>query len=211
MQDELRNVFEGTRRGSASMRTAPASSIDSAAHTPVRTDRQLSENQTPFAGLPPSVEMPPASSTDPPTALRAGDLYEDETSTDTDRRSIQTLARAAPGFVDEASADHPIRTVRPAAPSAADADIEIDVDMDHDSQNEDPTTSRGTDLATLHRAATSRPKRRNSEEEDETETMQLTPELRARIEQMTRSAVPSSATKDSNRPPPTRRLMKPNR
>lgn len=191
MQDELRSVFDVTRRGSASMRGETASLVDAAAS--------------------PSIEMPPASATKRPTAMRAGDLYEDETSTDTDtdRKSIQALARAIEGTVDEASADHPIRTVRPAAPTAGETDIEIDVDMSHDSEDDEPTTSRGTDLAALLHAATPKSTPRNSveDEEDETQTMQLTPAVRARIEQMTKTGA-TSRTEDPSGPPPTRRIPK---
>ncbi len=104
-----------------------------------------------------------------------------------------------PHIVDEASAEHPVRTLRP--PSAVDMDIDIDVVLEH----EDPAaTSRGGDIA----AALSRSKRR-TDEEDETETMQLTPEVRARIEAMTRHAASAASIEDSTRPPPTRRLTKP--
>ena len=36
--------------------------------------------------------------------------------------------------------------------------------------------------------------------------MQLTPEIRARIEQMARGAAPAIPVEDSTRPPPTRRM-----
>ena len=112
---------------------------------------------------------------------------------------VTVTAQAQPQVVDEASAEHPVRTLRP--PSAVDMDIDIDVVVEH----EDPAaTSRGGDIA----AALSRSRRR-TDEEDETETMQLTPEVRARIEQMTRQQVPGSSIEDSTRPPPTRRLTKP--
>jgi hypothetical protein len=116
-----------------------------------------------------------------------------------EEQDVTVRARAQVAEVDEASADHPIRTVRP--PSAVDTDISIDVVVEHD----DPETSRGGDIA----AALSRSKRR-TDEEDETETMQLTPEVRARIEQMTRQHLAGSSIEDSTRPPPTRRLTKPN-
>ena len=243
MQDELRSVFEGQRRGSSSMRAVqaavPVSTVDSTAHTPVRADRHT--GNLPAFSLPASALMPPPrsvtdasqvsrgpqSKTSPPSgahptdrplrAARPQDLYDDETSTDTDRKSIDAIiagspsrgARVAPDAPDEASADHPIRTVRP--PSAIDMEIEVLIEQDA------PATSRGGDLATALGLAT-----KMSDEDEETETMELTPEVRARIAQMTRSGgptpaaqphqpPPASSVEDSNRPPPTRRLTKPTR
>ena len=233
MQDELRAAFEGQRRGSASMRAMPVSSVDSAAHTPVRpVTGNLPAFSLPASALaPPSV---PVSRTAPPTAAHVTErprapapeeLYDDETSTDTDRKSIDTiianrdsaaaaasrqggLHASAARVPDEASADHPVRTVRP--PSIADmgdADDmgEIDVVVEPDA----PATSRGGDLATALGLSS------KLDEDEETETMQLTPEVRARIEQMTKSGrapvpaqpapAPASSVEDSNRPPPTRR------
>jgi serine/threonine protein kinase len=208
MQDELRGVFEAPRRGSASMRMAPPSAAtDAAPQTPPRTDR--SDNLTPFLGRPPMPAPRPAAGVRPEQMMaaaagpvtdrpapRADELFDDET---TDRRHLDvTLAGQV---VDEASAEHPVRTVRP--PSAV--DIDIDVVIDHD----DPSTSRGSDV----QAALSRSLRR-PDEEDETETMQLTPEVRRRIEQMTKqqvpAQVPASDVEDATHPPPTRRLTKPN-
>ncbi len=218
MQDELRGVFEAPRRGSASMRMAPPSAvIDSVAQPPPRTDR--SDNLTPFVGQPPMPAPRPAagvrpeqiapSSTDPLTdrsAARTGptsdELFEDETRTD---RNVQDVTIAAAAHtaqvVDEASAEHPIRTIRPPSAIAFQAGIDVDIVVEHD---EPAATSRGEDIErTLARAE------RRSEEEDETETMQLTPEVRRRIEQMTKQHPPASNVEDSTRPPPTRRLTKP--
>jgi len=205
MQDELRGVFEAPRRGSASLRTAPTSAAAGAAapQAPARSDR--SDNLTPFVGRAPMPVPRPAAGTRPeqmlpPTAPTQTDrptrsteeLFDDETGTDRKQYDVTMQAQV----VDEASADHPVRTVRP--PSAV--DIDIDVVIDHD----DPATSRGGDIA----AALSRSKRR-SDEEDETETMQLTPEVRRRIEQMTKQQAPAGNVEDSTRPPPTRRVPKP--
>jgi serine/threonine protein kinase len=113
---------------------------------------------------------------------------------------LDVTVSVPPPIVDEASAEHPIRTLRP--PSAVDMGIDIDVVVEHE---EPAATSRGGDIA----ASLLRSKRR-TDEEDETETMQLTPEVRARIEAMTRQAAASAASvEDSTRPPPTRRLTKP--
>ena len=209
MQDELRGVFEAPRRGSASMRTAPVNAAaDPGSHTPPRNDR--SDNLTPFVGRPPMpvprpaagvrpeppmapltstlMSRPAAAQTDRP-GRRAEELYDDETSTD--RQDVTMMAQA----VDEASADHPVRTVRP--PSAVDIEIDIVIEQD-------PATSRGGDLGD----ALLRSKRR-SDEDDETETMQLTPEVRRRIELMTKQQLPGASVEDPTRPPPTRRLTKP--
>jgi serine/threonine-protein kinase len=205
MQDELRSVFEAPRRGSASMRMAPPVT-DTAPQTPPRTNH--SDSLTPFVGRPPMPAPRPAAGVRPEEMMtrpadhltdrplpRTDEGFDDET---TDRRHVDVTLTAH--VVDEASAEHPVRTLRP--PSAIDVDIDVVI------EHEDPATSRGGDLA----AALSRSKRR-PDEEDETETMQLTPEVRRRIEQMTRQQVPvpvpGSDAEDATRPPPTRRLTKP--
>ncbi|MDB5214912.1 MAG: hypothetical protein JWO86_2839 [Myxococcaceae bacterium] len=184
MQDELRAVFETPRRGSASMRNAPPSAAtDAPPQTPPSSDRS---EYTPFVGRAPMPVPRPAA------GVKAERPEEQDV-------TVSAPAQVQLVDVDEASAEHPVRTVRP--PSAVDMDISIDVVVEHD----DPATSRGGDIA----AALSRSTRR-TDEEDETETMQLTPEVRARIEQMTRQQAPGSSIEDSTRPPPTRRLTKPN-
>jgi serine/threonine protein kinase len=226
MQDELRAVFEGTRRGSTQVRAAAAPAPPSLSDSSVHTPRRILEADTPgsFETVPgvsatharPSSasavrvahEHIPSTSTErpgepPPTT---GDDYEDETRTD-QKLALTAAERLQAGMNDEASADHPIRTVRPPSPNAS-LDIEIDVEVEHD----EPATSRGQDLATVL-GLPLRPRGEN--EEEETETMQLTPEMRARIEQMsktaTTAAMPVSSVEDSSRPPPTRRLTKPPR
>jgi hypothetical protein len=94
--------------------------------------------------------------------------------------------------VDEASADHPVRTLRPAAADAGDGAIDIDVELD--------------ELAITSRAGA-------EEEEEETTTMELNPELRARIDQMAKAAdtLVSEEGSRSSRPPPTRPLRPPRR
>jgi serine/threonine-protein kinase len=192
LQEELRAVFEGPRRGSTSMRTAAVSISESGARTSPRADRDR-------------------------------DLFDDETRTDQKQLDVTLSANVAQlGIVvDEASADHPVRTVRP-PPSMPDADG-IDVHVEH----EEPATSRGDDLS----AALAAVKQRRADEDEETATMPLTPEVRASIERFTRRgaaeppvppaptapsstpvpAPPASAFEDATRPPPTRRLTKPPR
>lgn len=237
MQDELRSAFDGQRRGSASMKAAPVApaavpddsiahgpptrSVESIVHTPIRSHQDsmtLEPGQRAPAGdahplamgmrgaprldaIPQT--MPPMSTTktDPPSG--GDDDFEDETSTDRHHDELVAAARAM-GIegIDESSADHPMKTMRP--PSAADIDVDVDFDPE---RSADPTTSRGIDIAEALARGTKR-----ASEEDETETMQLTPEIRARIEQMTRGAsappMPPSSKKErhSSKPPPTRRL-----
>jgi serine/threonine-protein kinase len=216
MQDELRSAFEAPRRGSASMRSVPVSptgGVEPSSHGGPSTDRDRTGVVSPAAGaggpglgdttkrasfgkLPLPLPLPPSvlgarnapEHSEQTRPLEA--LYDDETGTGAKHVDLS---------IDEASADHPIRTVRP--PPAADIDIDVDVDfpMDHD----DAATSRGDELADLLGLSG----KRRTDGEEETETMQLTPEVRARIEQMTKAAAEAaSATEDTNRPPPTRRL-----
>jgi serine/threonine-protein kinase len=240
MQDELRTVFEGPRRGSSQVRAAQVSAAQASAAQPsaaqpsaaqpsaaVSTARPSSrgdraESPASFEtvpGLPGSRPLPssqvrraqeetaPSHATDRPTALhRVGDEYEDETRTD-QKLAVTAAELLEAGMIDEASADHPIRTVRPPRPPAPEIEIEVEVDQGLLDQ-EEPKTSRGTDLATALGLAAG--KARDAEEEEETATMQLTPEVRARIEQMTKAARgPASAIEDSTRPPPTRCFPKP--
>jgi serine/threonine-protein kinase len=174
MQDELRAVFEGPRRGSASLRSAPIATAD--AESAERTLRR---------------------------ADRTKDVFDDETRTDqkqidvtlsanvghrgVDIGALRHGAGVAIDTIDEASADNPVRTVRP-PPSMVEVDIEVHV------EHEEPATSRGAELAAALKA----------EEDEETATMQLTPEVRARIDQMTRP----SPVEDSNPPPPATRRVK---
>lgn len=233
MQDELRTAFDGVKRGSSQMRAAPHApdsiiqppppthAVDSNVHTPVRPrDSQTLEPGTHAPAeahsMPLAMGMRPRSV--PPIASRTGrsgenvpsvdDAYEDETSTDRHRDGLVAAARqmGLESHLDEGSADHPMKTVRP--PATAD----IDIDVEFEADRPDPATSRGYDMT----AALGLDKR--ASEDDETETMQLTPEIRARIEQMTRTAQnprsvepippPQSSKKErhSSRPPPTRRL-----
>jgi hypothetical protein len=201
----------------------PTRSVQSLVHTPIRTSERDSMTLEPGQRSPagdshplamgmrggPRVDaipqtMPPTSATktDPPSP---DDDYEDETSTDRHHEQLVAAARSM-GIdgLDEGAADHPMKTMRP--PSAADIDVDIDFDPE---RSADPTTSRGMDVAQALALARSA---KRATEEDETETMQLTPEIRARIEQMTRGAssppIPPSSKKErhSSKPPPTRRL-----
>jgi hypothetical protein len=150
-----------------------------------------------------------AEATDRPGALpTAADEYDDETRTDQNLGlSVAAAQHLQAGMIDEASADHPIRTVRPPRPQAP-PEIEIEVDVEHGLEHDEPQTSRGTDLTTALGLAAA--KGRETDEDEETATMQLTPEVRAHIEQLTRAARgPASTIEDSTRPPPTRRAPKP--
>ncbi len=109
---------------------------------------------------------------------------------------VNDVTMSAHVAVDEASADHPMRTLRPGVTiDLGDGTIDVDVDM-----AEPPQTTRGA-------------ANREEEEEEETATMELNPELRARIEQMTtpgETFVSEDASR-SSRPPPTRPLRPPRR
>jgi serine/threonine protein kinase len=203
LQEEIRAVFDGARgtttgvtreRGSTSLRAAvPVAVPPPPLPIPVvitdddgrDVDEEEVTNSTPLAAVPPEAAAVAA------TLVRA-DLYEEETRADHDRDALLAMHDRLNA---EASAENPHRTIPP--PHAG----SIDVVIDDDPNTMVPvTTSRGDDMeaaiAKLHR------------EDEETETMQLTPELRERIEQMTRSAAqPSSQTIEQ--PPETRRLGKP--
>lgn len=177
MQDELRRVFEAPRRASSSMRTAPSNGAAGDAPT---LPRKRATPHTPFVG---AASAPALAATEPQRATatstntrpsarttgpRAGalpsldDPYDNEPGTD--RLSVDaTLSPIA--TVDEASAEHPVRTLRP--PSRADIDIAVEIPIDAVRD-----TSPGGE----------------ADEDDETATRDLTPELQAHIEQMTRAA-----------------------
>jgi serine/threonine-protein kinase len=240
MQDELRTVFEGPRRGSSQVRAAAVSAAqvsvaqvsvaqvsvaqDSAAASTARPSSRGERVESPgsfetLPRLPGSRPLPssqvrraqeeaaPSQATARPAALASlGDEYEDETRTD-QNLELSPAQRLQAGMIDEASADHPVRTVRPPRPPAT-PEIEIEVDLDLSLDHEEPNTSRGTDLSTALGLAAG--KGRETDEDEETATMQLAPEVREHIDRMTRAAVgPASAIEDSNRPPPTRRFPKP--
>jgi serine/threonine-protein kinase len=210
----------------------PVSSVDSAAHTPqiVRAQPAFPVAVPPpparydeaFTAIVPAGHaddsvVSPAYNKHPPSesgnrampVAQLNALYEEETRTD---RSLEDVTLRPTGneggdrarsLNAEASADSPHRTVRP--PVAEEA---IDIVIDEDSNTVDiPMTSRG-DEAELEKAMA-----KAHREEEETETMQLTPELRARIEQMTREkapgAVPPVSSSTTDHPPPTRRVGKP--
>jgi len=94
-------------------------------------------------------------------------------------------------FIDEASADHPNRTLRPPTSDPGDGAIDVDVDIG------EPSAHGG--LTAKH----------DDGEEEETATMDLTPELRARIEAMTNkteSRVTEEGAVRTSRPPAVRSL-----
>jgi serine/threonine protein kinase len=193
MQDELRAIFEERKRGSTSMRSATASPAEPPLSAPRSEAERSRDNLTPYVGL-------PVSSRTLHTAP-SGDGFDDETRTDRKKFEIPgrfdepTGAVASP-VVDEASAEHPVRTMRP--PEGV--DIDIDVDLEQEAQH----TSRGDALTALLGLPAQVPN-----QEEETATMQLTPEIRARIEQMSRPGGPvMPPLEDSTRPPPTHRMGK---
>jgi eukaryotic-like serine/threonine-protein kinase len=220
MQDELRSVFESPRRGSASSRTAPASAADGAL-APSSSERERGDLRTPFVGLPPPLppparaaplsdpRMPPASpAPDPRAATTTIDALDEEQTSIEQRHLDVTVAARVSAAIDEASADHPIRTERP--PRAPEVDIPIDVDeVDQD----EPPTARGDDLAAP--MGSGLPSAQHGEDaeddEDQTETMELTPELRARIDQMAQAPAGRPRRAEPAGPPPTRRPAKPPR
>jgi serine/threonine protein kinase len=126
------------------------------------------------------------------------------------------LARVNP--VDEASADHPLRTAPPPRPVPAGPsgvttatalnDLAIDVDVDVDDEEPAATSTETTPETTL---AIPLARKQDNNDEDETAAMRLTPELRERIKRMTKigSSSTPSALEDSSRPPPTRPLRPP--
>lgn len=189
MQDELRAIFEERKRGSTSMRSATASPSPGPHSEPERSQ----DNLTPYVGLPVS-----SRTLHTPAAARAvgnNDQFDDETRTDRKKfvlpeRFEEPGGAPADALVDEASADHPVRTMRP--PEGVDIDIEVD--LEQEAQN----TSRGEALTALLGLPAPSPN-----QEEETATMQLTPEFRARIEEMSRAPL-----EDPTRPPPTHRMGK---
>ena len=229
MQDELRAIFEGGKRRSvsriatgspSSMMAVPSvGPVDSAAAAP--RDRDPSVVAYSPADDEPHTAPPSALSTERPNIV--DDLYGDQTETGRKYIDLQvpssgvlapSSATAAgsslprfpdPAPVDEASADNPQKTIRPP---------EIGIDIEFEAETEAPTTSRESELDAFVRQLRAERAARppsgtpsiETKEDEETETMQLTPELRARIEQMTRGSGDGSAP-----PPPTRRLLKPPR
>ena len=111
---------------------------------------------------------------------------------------------AAPPFgIDEASADHPVRTLRPPQALLSDVpptDAEIAIDVDMGALDEPAQSSRDLDR-TLDVPAQQLVQALASEDE-ETATSALTPELRARIERLMTEESPSVLDDSS---PTTRR------
>ena len=182
MQDELRGVFEAPRRGSASMRTAPASAAaDSAPQTPPHTDR--SDNPTPFVGLPPMPAPRPAAGVRPeqmlpPSAGPQADRpaasteepFDDEMRTD--RKQLDVTA---PG----AASSTRRRPIIPCARSGRRA-----------RSTSTSTSSSSTTIRPLPEAATSKPRSRvrsaATTKRKKPRRCSSPPEVRRRIEQMTK-------------------------
>ena len=198
LQEELRAAFENPRRGSTSAQVA-------------------------VAVAPPIEDPGPSTDHD----------YDDETHTDRNRMHFASFTSgsdrnarpSSSSAIDEASADSPNRTVRPPAVPLGFASTmvsapDIEVDVEQMPMIEEPAaTRRGSELeTTLDVAWPGRPVMPATaaatipvgEElaDEETATMQLNPELRAKIEQMTkRTASPTDHA--SSRPPPTHPIRTP--
>ncbi len=194
MQDELREIIEGGRRGAASM------IVSMTTIAPAR-DGAASPISPIAAASPPPTHRPPSGSYERDAA--SDDItYEDDTETHRDalgnaalegvrddhrriprlvesepedelstaaRRVDPALLRADGAPVDEASAENADRTVPP-PPS-------IDITFDD-------STERTIDLRGYVDAHAPLGSTAPKDEEDETETMELTPELRARVDQL---------------------------
>ncbi|MBX3225258.1 MAG: serine/threonine protein kinase [Labilithrix sp.] len=215
MQDELRALFEGARRGSSTLTSTgsgaaatgtehargeePSSTFASIAAPPMAFLAALAPPKpAPRAEpAPRQVEVAPAAAerqtARPPSGTYgssggAHDLgdgaYDDEDDTETQRAAIAAAAvgaarRSHPSLsgIDEASADSADRTVPPQLHQASAQPASIDVTFeDQTEQTMDLRRSHGTSAATPHHAAIA--------EDEETETMRLTPELRARVDQL---------------------------
>ncbi len=216
MQDELRAIFEGARKGSSAVASSAI------AGGPSTTDAARAEEST-FASIAappiswaaalapkgrPRTEPPAHASSAPPTRpvrtsrppsgsyerdaarpRQTGDeaMYEDETATqrealeagalpklyaDEPDDELATEARRPPHMPrDEASADNAARTVPPPATN----DTAIDVDVSFDDRTAQTKDRRSAAAAAAHARLA---------EDDETETMALSPELRARVDHL---------------------------
>jgi serine/threonine protein kinase len=222
-QDELRAIFEGARRGSAHSRAAPSVAFPMSAPmsaTPatqestehianlhavseravserLASDRMSSERtveviksrpqsshslNTITREAPSPVAAPPA--LEPPL----DPIYEEE-QTRTDRRFAEITAGLMQNSrFDEASADNPQRTVPPPAPG----DVPIDIDFEEEATE----TSRPDQLDAEVAAWRAR---RRANEEDETETMQISADLRSKLDEI------ELKRGDPSAPPPTTR------
>lgn len=218
MQDELRAIFDGVRRASASgapaagprhaqdenasstfssiaappmphlphrsASTAEARATSGSAERGARFDATY-ENETETQRAPPH-----ASALDRETGRGVPRLSlgepEDELSTAA-RRVDPALLRIGAGHVDEASAESAERTVPP--PPSLDVDVSFDDNTERTIALSPHGATAAVDIA----------------EDEETETMELTPELRARVDQLmaTKPApvpiVPKTATKPPRR------------
>lgn len=134
---------------------------------------------------------PTSSQTDPGGILLS--MNEEDVATQARRVDIRQLVREAAAsasassspVVDEASAEASDRTVPPPPPTSGESSIEVDVSGLDIPQTlpggEEPRTiSRKAPTAALAKSITPE----IEEEEEETETMELNPELRARVDQL---------------------------
>lgn len=207
MQDELRAIFEGARRGAS---TAPSTAVDTAAHAtePPRDEDHSSTfssmNAAPAGFLaslaphgPPAVAQrqtarPQRGSYEPTTALprpadpRRPDPLDGEA--ETQRRALDDAALAAASPPGGQAAHLDDRTLPPSLDHEAALQASADASSDEPAERTMELRERG-DAALDHPPALSVP------EDEETETMPLTPELRARVEQL-------MASRPSPRPAP---------
>ena len=158
MQDELRAVVEGARRASVPVLGSASIALAPAAHER-GTHGPADEDETETRR---SAMNGPSSTNDGIPRLNVGDV-EDELSTAA-RRIDPALLESAPASIDEASAESTERTVPP--PPMIDVEIRFD---------DEPYTSDAVDgVASAVEPAT----------EEETATMELPPELQARVDQL---------------------------
>lgn len=192
MQDDLRYALERARPGSTTNSVPPAMASASAALLVAGMHARGPGNEEPTAI---AVDLqrahPPIEEPDNELTQTNHPLFADPSA---------SHALPTPRF-DEASADNPQKTVRPPRPSAHEIEIEvpIDVHLESEANHEDRTVPGDS----VRQAALAAARGRKLGEDEETETMQLTPELRQRIEQMSR---PQTAPSDM--PPATTRVKR---
>lgn len=193
-QDELRAVFERSRRASRH-----AASVAPIGSTPPSTHPNAAATDRPPASHPSYSSIPILAGSSPPDAALLSpvippapvvpeDAFEEQTRTDRRLRALlddasATVIARSPLSTDEASAESPLRTV----PPPRDGEVEIDVEVD---LSEDTAKQRV----------------RRVLEDEETATMKLTPEMRARIEAMTRAARDAATAPEPDTGPNTRRM-----
>lgn len=226
LQDELRAIFDTARRGSKDskeMRAAPSMSMplsapmtSAPATQASKSDRTLERvapaprrQSTPSFTLTAEHPSGPRDSVSDDRTLDGevgvDPIYEEE-QTRADRRyeDLQALARRELARFDEASAENPARTVPPPG-----ADPGIDIQVELDAPEETTATTRADELDDEVRAfraarAAQAAADKAANYEEETETMQMSPELRARIDQLGVPPVEAVAPPQTSRSRPKR-------